>query len=138
LQPILTSIITTDVSEKCTAPIFRVEGVSTFIRNIGINLPDKTASRSRRHYSIVPVERTSNLVANNPSVRYLCTFRARTCEHDNEPSGARKGGQLLDQMNEYWLPKKEYAPWNSLRHQESVIISVELCFYEGPGIAQSV
>jgi hypothetical protein len=33
------------------------------------------------------------------------------CEHGNEPSGSIKGGEFLDQLNEYWLLKKDSAPW---------------------------
>jgi hypothetical protein len=47
---------------------------------------------------------------------------AGSCEHDNEPSGSIKGGQLLDQLSDCWLLKKDSAPWSyliSYKHKSS-------------------
>jgi hypothetical protein len=42
-------------------------------------------------------------------------------EHGNEPSGYIKGGEFLDQMNDYQLLKKDSAPWSWLQIGKSVI-----------------
>jgi hypothetical protein len=34
------------------------------------------------------------------------------CEHGNEPSVSIKGGEFLDQLSEYFLLKKDSAPWS--------------------------
>jgi hypothetical protein len=34
---------------------------------------------------------------------------AGSCEHDNEPSGSIKGVEILDQMSDHQLLKKESA-----------------------------
>jgi hypothetical protein len=36
------------------------------------------------------------------------------CEHCNEPSGSIKGGEFLDQLNDYYLLKMDSAPWSYL------------------------
>jgi len=35
---------------------------------------------------------------------------ARSCEHDNEPSGSIKGREFLDWLSGYWLLKKDSTP----------------------------
>jgi hypothetical protein len=37
---------------------------------------------------------------------------AGRCEHGNEPSGSIKGEELLDQLSDSYLLKKEYAPFS--------------------------
>jgi len=37
---------------------------------------------------------------------------AGSCEHDNEPSGSIKGGELLEQLNEYQLLKNGSSLWS--------------------------
>jgi hypothetical protein len=37
---------------------------------------------------------------------------AGSCEHDNEPSGSIKGGEFLDQLNDYQDLKDESVPWS--------------------------
>jgi len=34
------------------------------------------------------------------------------CQHGNEPSGSIKGRELLDQLSDYKLFKKDSAPWS--------------------------
>jgi hypothetical protein len=34
-----------------------------------------------------------------------------SCEHDNELSGSIKGGEFLDQLSDYKVFKKDYAPF---------------------------
>jgi hypothetical protein len=34
------------------------------------------------------------------------------CEHGNEPSGYMKGGEFLDRLSDYYLLKKDLAPWS--------------------------
>jgi hypothetical protein len=33
-------------------------------------------------------------------------------EHGNEPSGSIKGGEFLDLLSDYYLLKKDSAPWS--------------------------
>jgi hypothetical protein len=33
-------------------------------------------------------------------------------EHRNEPSGSIKGGELLNQLSDYWLFNKDFNRWN--------------------------
>jgi hypothetical protein len=40
---------------------------------------------------------------------------AVTCEHGNEPSGAVRGGEFLDQLSDWWL-RKDSAPWSLLKY----------------------
>jgi hypothetical protein len=34
-----------------------------------------------------------------------------SCEHGNEPMGSITGGEFLDHLSDYQLPKKDSAPW---------------------------
>jgi hypothetical protein len=37
---------------------------------------------------------------------------AGTCEQSDEPSRSIKGGQFLEYLSEYYLLKKDSAPWS--------------------------
>jgi hypothetical protein len=37
-----------------------------------------------------------------------------SCEHGNEPSGSLKEGEFLGQLSDFWLLKKDSAPWGGL------------------------
>jgi hypothetical protein len=39
------------------------------------------------------------------------------CEHGNEPKVSVKGRKILDQISDYWLLKKDSAPWSWLADQ---------------------
>jgi hypothetical protein len=34
-----------------------------------------------------------------------------SCEHDNEPTGSIKCWEILEWLSDWWLPKKDSAPW---------------------------
>jgi hypothetical protein len=46
----------------------------------------------------------------------LCRV-AMSCEHGNEPSCSIKGGEFIDQLNEYQVFKKDSAPWRVFQIQ---------------------
>jgi len=37
---------------------------------------------------------------------------ADRCEQGDEPSGSVGGEELLDWLSDYWLLRRNYAPWN--------------------------
>jgi hypothetical protein len=37
-----------------------------------------------------------------------------SCEHSNEPSGTIRGGEFLDWLSDYYILKKDCAPWSEL------------------------
>jgi hypothetical protein len=39
-------------------------------------------------------------------------WREGSCERGNEPWRFIKGRKLLDYLSDYWLLKKDSAPWN--------------------------
>jgi hypothetical protein len=41
---------------------------------------------------------------------YRASELAGSCEHNNEPSGSIKGGELVDWLGDCWLLKKDSAP----------------------------
>jgi hypothetical protein len=56
---------------------------------------------------------------------------AGSCEHDNKPSGSIKCWEILEELSNWWLLKKDSIPLNYFLKLVDVFICDGLCFHCG-------